>query len=672
MRHFRSDIEGLRAVAILFVVLYHAGMPWTDGGYRGVDVFFVLSGFLITSLLVDEVERTGTISLTDFWARRARRLLPEAAVVTIVVLILDTIWLTPFDQIEVAKSIRAFAVYASNISFAIDATDYFGGGGTHQPILHTWSLSVEEQFYLVFAPLLLGLAAWSAKSAAGRTAEPDCRAITFRRRFFMTAIILTVVSYVGWLALEYKYPVNAFFYLHARMWELGVGVLSVFIATRRRDADLIRSGVARESLAVLALVVLLVSAVVAKSSTGTFGLAQLISTLTTLATAALILSSTPSAPTMVARLLSTSPMRLLGRLSYGWYLWHWPVIVFLKEVVPNPSLTVRLLASGLALIPAAITYQWVTGPIRFSSYLQRRPKIALAGAVALTGMVAAAATVAIVRVDRLLAAPMYAPLMASKVLPAVHDNGCHLSVEQVEMPACEFGRPRTDTTVVLFGDSHAAQWFPALDSIAVLRGWRLISLTKSACPSADVTLLNGQLGRRYDECNEWRQRMIARIVGQRPTLIVLANTRTYNILSGDRKVRTDANPEAQRLWSQGLHRTLVQLGRSQARIVVFQNNPHPGFDVPNCKVAHMTDSRCDHFTIRRVDTVLAPVERASVRGVPNTTYVNLNDLLCDGGECFTVRDGVVRYLDSNHISVPYARSLAPALSAVLTRELAAR
>ncbi len=650
---FRPDIEGLRAVAIVFVVLYHAGWSWAGGGYLGVDVFFVLSGFLITGILLDEVETTGSISLTNFWARRARRLLPAAAVVTAVVLIADAILLTPFEQIAAAESARAFAVYASNILFAFRTTEYFGGPA--DPLLHTWSLSVEEQFYLFFAPLLLALAVWSRKHAHG----------VFAKRLGIATVIVSVGSFAGCLLLVQRYPLVAFFILPSRAWEFGLGAITV-LAVRRVD----RLGPAAvEGLSFLAIGGLLASAVFFKSDVvQPLGVITLVPTASA---AVLILTGASARESVVARLLSTPPMRLIGRLSYSWYLWHWPVLVYLRESVGRPSLTLSVAVAIGSLIPAAITYRLIESPIRFSKPLQRRRKLVLAGALVLAVVTIGVAPLAMRHADDILAAPEFAPVMAARVLPDGYGDGCHLSIAAVTGPACVYGMPTGDTTMVLFGDSHAQHYLPALDAIANRRGWKLVSLTKSACPSVSVHTWNGQLGRQYSECDDWRQASIDRIVGLKPALVMISNTRAYEVVIGDQRMRTDLSEQARREWSAGLVRVVEAVRASGARVMVMQNNPHPSFDISKCLVRHIDQpARCSQYTLRSVDSVLAGTARSAVRGMPGVSFVSMNSVFCDGAQCPVMKDGIVRYQDGNHLSKPYVLSILPQLSDRLTQALA--
>ncbi len=335
---FRGDIEGLRAIAILLVVLYHAGWSWMSGGYLGVDVFFVLSGYLITGILIQEITKTGSVSLVNFWARRARRLLPAGTVVVLAVLAINLVVMSPFEQIAHAHTARAFAVYASNILFALRSTDYFAGAVTRDPLLHTWSLSVEEQFYIFFAPLLLFLAwRWMKRGEA-----------VFIHRFLWTTIAVSILSFIGCLLILPKYPVVAFYSLPSRAWEFGMGALTV-LAVRRMTKPL---GGASNAVSIVALLGLIAISARLGEHAAHPGWVTLIPTLCTIA---LIITGSAGAVTPTTIFLSSPPMRLIGRLSYSWYLWHWPALVVLRELVDKPWVWLSLAVAAASLIPPAIT-----------------------------------------------------------------------------------------------------------------------------------------------------------------------------------------------------------------------------------------------------------------------------------------------------------------------------
>jgi len=650
---FRPDIEGLRAVAIGMVVLFHAGWWRASGGYLGVDVFFVLSGFLITGLLVDEIAATGRVSLVGFWARRARRLLPAAAVMTAAVLVANAVLLSALEQVRRAESARAFAVYGSNILFAIRSTDYFSDAAVRDPLLHTWSLSVEEQFYLFFAPLMLFMAAWARARGFA----------LFRRRFLQLAVPLSVLSFVGCVLLARRYPLIAFYALPARAWEFGLGALAVFAVARAgRLPRLVLEGFAAAGIVALAA-----SAVILGRSGPPLGVSTL---LPTLGTVALILAGAATQPTLVGRALSLAPMRLIGRLSYSWYLWHWPALVYLREMRPDASTKVRIAVAVLSLVPAAITYLVVESPIRFSPRLKGHARPVVAAALALALVMVGAAAGANVYAQRILGSPRVVAILGAQKTARVYSDGCQVSLLATTSPPCEYGPARNDTTIVLFGDSHAAHWFPAFDSVATLRGWKLVNLTKSGCPSVDVVLNN--LGRRYTECEQWRRYAIARIAALHPTMVVLSNDNSYNIVFGGLTPRTDSSALARREWSVGLAQVLRGLQPARARLLVMEDTPQPGVNVPRCLVKYLDDpSRCEPDRQRAFRPLSAGAELAAVRAVPGTTLISLNRFMCDDRRCPVVRDGIVRYQDSDHLSVRYAASLAPQLSDELTRALRA-
>ena len=309
---FRPDVEGLRAVAVLAVIGYHAGARWLPGGYVGVDVFFVLSGFLITGLLLDEVRRTGTLSLPRFYARRARRLLPMSALVLVATVALGRFVLAPLDYGEVAGDVRSAALFGANWHFAAGATDYMSDTD-RSPVLHYWSLAVEEQFYVLWPLLILAAVGWRP------AARPWLSTV---RRVGAVVAVLSVASFLLSATTSVSSGPFAYFGLHARAWELGAGALlavslpwlprlppavflvlgwaglfAVAIAAVRFDADTVFPGTA----ALLPVVGTMLLVVAGSQGTGRWG---------------------------TTSLFSTRPLTYVGRISYAWYLWHWPLLIY--------------------------------------------------------------------------------------------------------------------------------------------------------------------------------------------------------------------------------------------------------------------------------------------------------------------------------------------------------
>ena len=424
---------------------------------------------------------------------------------------------------------------------------------------------------------------------------------------------------------------------------------------------------AREVGAAVALLALVLSAVLlGDDRIAPLGPASLVPTL---ATAVLLVVGASTHETAVARVLGTAPMRLIGRLSYSWYLWHWPFMVYLRELRRDPPLWLALGVALLSIVPAAVTYRLVETPIRFSPRLGRRAGPALVGAAALALITVVGAQAASHRANDILSSPGLAPVLAARAMPRIYADGCQLQLLQVESPPCQYGPARNDTTIVLFGDSHAAHWFPAFDSVATLRGWRLVNLTKTGCPSSTVTVTN--LGRRYFECDAWRARAIQRIAQLRPQLVVLSNDKTYRVLVGDSLFLADSNVRALQEWRRGLARTMAALAPSNTRLLLLADTPQPSGDVPQCLIKYADQpSRCDTTPARALNPLTAAMERIVVREQAGVAYLDLNSLICEPDVCPVQRDGIVRYSDSNHLSVRFAASLAPQLSAGLTEALA--
>ena len=657
---FRPDIEGLRAVAIVGVILFHAGIRRVSGGFLGVDVFFVLSGFLITGILIAEAQKTGTISLGEFWARRARRLLPAATLVSLVTLLLSARFDAPFAQESHAKSAIAFATYWSNLLFVRRGADYFDQTLATDPFLHTWSLAVEEQYYLVFAPLclILTLRFWSGSREL------------FRRRLLMCAIAVTAVSFVGCLILTAWKPLISFYGLPARAWEFGVGGMLALAASRAGRSPSRWHG----AIAMAGLVALLASWFLATNRTPHPGWITL---MPVLGTAALIETGGTGRPTLVARLLETPLMRWLGRLSYSWYLWHWPVARYWERLVPGDSVPLVIGMPLVSLALAQLTHVTIEAPARKVRWLQSARRGQLAALV--LAAVTMVAGVVSLRDSRLrLRDRRYAFIIEARdTQTRVHREGCHLSVDEVEPKGekCVYGRPNADTTVVLMGDSHAAQWFAALEPIVTERGWRIVPMTKSACPAVSMTVRVPLVGREYVECERWRQAVFERLAMMKPALIVLASSHWYQVADADLKGRGDgsagrfAGPTSA-VWQRSLQMTLDRLPQSSA-ILLLADTPNPHFDVPTCLFEHVDDvARC---AFRR-DSALADGPRRAEVDVAQRdlrlTYLDLTDRICAGPTCPAARGGLAMFSDAGHLSVHYAATFSPLLRAVLDSMLA--
>lgn len=673
---FRSDIEGLRAFAVLSVLAFHASVPGLAGGFTGVDVFFVISGYLITGLLVREAVTTGRIRLGEFFSRRARRLLPSAAVVLVAVAVAGA-WLTvPLRRSDLENDVVAAALSVANWRFVQQRTDYLAAGQDESPLLHFWSLAVEEQFYLGWAPLLAALAVLAARAARrGRALRPAAVAVTS---------VLTLATFA--LSLHWTGDSVSLAYLGtpSRVWQFGVGALLALLPWH-----LLRGPRVLRLLCGWAGAAALVWGVLRYDATTPYpGYAALVPTL---ATAAVILAGTPGrhpdgpARYGVGRLLGLRGPRVVGRLSYTLYLWHWPVLVLAEARFGTLEWPARAALTLASVLPALATMRWVERPLRHSRTLSELPRRGLSLGIAAIVIPVVLALVVGTTTLHLLgpSAPVDVkglppgaaegpslltrtgtPLEGGPVVPSPvqargsfpPDGACEVAPPVTSSPPCLFGAVDSSDRIVLLGDSHAGQWFSPVLSLAAKRGWALQELVKQGCPLPELSVVNPQLGRTYHECDTWRADSLARLAkGPKPRMIVISSLNRYT--------------DDQRLLLRGWEKTLKPLRALGVPIVHIEDTPVPGTDVPACVSGHLTDPEAcafDRDTARRPDPL---ARKVAAGGLPGVRNVQVNSVLCPatGPLCPAVLDRILLYRDDAHLTDVAAVVLAPRLERLLMR-----
>lgn len=698
---FRPDIEGLRAVAVLAVVLFHAGVPGIDGGFVGVDVFFVVSGFLITGMLWRDVSRTGTVRMARFYGARARRLLPAGTLVLVVTAIGSALWLPPLQARDAFGDGIASALYVGNYRFAARGTDYLAADAPPSPFQHFWSLGVEEQFYLLWPALIIGVA-WLIRRRRG-SADRAPSVVPY----VLVLATVAVASFAVSSAWTTTLPPWAFFSLPSRAWELALGGLVALSVPLWRRLPVRAAAVAGW----VGLAAIVVACVRLGDTTPYPGTAALLPVLGT----ALVIGAGCAAGSGVGRVLSLPPLGAIGRLSYSLYLWHWPLLILAPALIGHDiGLPGRLAVVALAAVLAVLTLRLVENPVRIASALRASAtrSLALGGAVTAIavgacllllslrpvpvghGAAAAALTVSAptqaaaptadphdVAVRELTAqvqaavaasadlgavpsnlSPPLADAAASK--PEVFLNGCVRSWLEIGQDECASGDVNSRTTVALVGDSHAAMWSPAFESVAEQRHWRLETLGKVTCPLLDIPLTSPYLGREYTECGQWRDEVAARLEAERPRLIVLSMSRRYG---GDFGF-TMYGPQ----WLDSLTSTVARLRATGAEVLVLGPVPDPRSTVPTCLSAHLDDATaCSPERGLAMNTSGIAAESAATEA-GGGRYADLSDLFCTVDRCPVIVGSDLVFRDDNHLTIEHAQALTPVVAALADRALGGR
>jgi peptidoglycan/LPS O-acetylase OafA/YrhL len=606
------QIQALRALAAVLVVIYHAKV--TSGGYIGVDIFYVISGFLITGLLLRELDGTGSLALRAFYLRRVKRLLPASFFVLFVTAIVAwTVYPTTLRH-GLGKDIAAAGAYVSNYLFALWQMDYQNLNATPPVVIHYWSLAVEEQFYLFWPFIILALYRFGA-----------------RRAVFIGVAAITIASFLLSLFLTPREPIWSFYSLPTRAWGLGIGALLLFIPKRIRFSS---------NYGWAALALILYGTLTFTDKTPFPGTAALVPVIGT----AFAIASLNNWPSAMNRFGNLKIVQWLGEISYPLYLWHWPVLV-IPSVAWGRSLVAHelLICVLLTALLADLTHRFIEDPIRYS---KPHPKLVIkSGAAATAASLVMGAAIYLSFNDeiRLDNGRSYSVSELMK-RPVIYDDNCHVNNGQTVSPECTYGERGAKRKIVLFGDSHAAQWFPAVERLANENNFELISLTKSACPGPAVEKVDSGEYKNSD-CFAWRDNSLERIAKLKPYAVIFSGFQHFQVPAGYSSRRE--------WWQAGQRRTLNSLRGNASHIVYITDTPDPQRDIPAC-LAGGVISDCDDS------------ERSEPISIPGLKVVNPTPWLCTD-KCSSVINGNVAYRDGSHISIAMSESLAQPLGQALRR-----
>jgi peptidoglycan/LPS O-acetylase OafA/YrhL len=696
---YRTDIQGLRAVAVLLVALDHAGVSRLGGGYVGVDVFFVLSGFLITGLLIPAGNR-GPVSLVDFYRRRARRILPAA---TLTLVVTDIVAFKLLNIVR-AKQILSDSIFASlfsaNIHFAAQGTNYFAQSQPPSPVQHFWSLAVEEQFYIVWPALLLltlfGLGVVRIRKPSLRALRPtratteDQRMTPRRLRRLGIVVVALAGASVAWsIYYTHTNPTAAYFSTFTRAWELALGAaLAVGAGAIGRLPGWLRVLLGWGGLAAIGI-----AAVTFTATTPFPGSAALLPTVG----AALVIAAGIGAQRLrlgAQRLLGLKPLRYIGDRSYAFYLWHWPVLIIARQYEGHTlSVGTNLLLLVGAFALSIVSYALVENPLRRARWRPAWRALLLWPASIL--LVTLLAGVLINHIDvtetqladaALPATPMFSPhagaTASASVAPVGADNddadataavvgavalverdapiptgltppigslltdrysypdACTTLNGQTSGGICRFGDVASTRTIALIGDSHSQMWMPALLPMASADHWAILPLGKSGC--TPPKWIGPQ---QTAECNGWIMWALRQVRRLHPTVTLITGA-----FSG-------LGPSGQQASITSLSTATSEIKAFTKRVVIINDPPGQSMQPVDCLLAsEATMSKCSYTPTQAQVTLSDEVEsEAQVQGAG---FINTWPWFCSADVCPMVIGHTIAYLDSGHVTDAYASQLA--------------
>ena len=673
---FIPHVQGLRAIAVLLVVLYHFWPGRLPGGYVGVDVFFVISGFLITGHLMREIDATGGVRLAQFWARRARRLLPASLLVLLFcALCVMSPYLMPTSALPgEVREILASTFYVENWYLALNSADYLNHAGSPTTVQHYWSLSLEEQFYVMW-PLLMLLAAWIAVEwARGRR----------RQVVVLTLGIVSIASFVFCVVFTLTNPAPAYFVTFGRMWEFGLGAMIALVPALR-----VRNAWASFVLGWGGILALVYTAFRFDAQTPFPGYAAL---LPALGAAAIIAASNTDRWWYPTRILSVRPAQFVGDISYSLYLWHWPLIIIAPSV-PFWGLSIyhRVALLAICFVLAWLTKRFVEDPVRRWKVLTRRPArvtlwASLAAMVVVAGTAGAAWAVnapayqrGVEAIQELRADPpacfgaasvldpscadtdfgdtiLPAPGFAGVDQPA--DEQCFMQLNDARAYECEFGSDAADAPrIALIGDSHAYQLLSTFQRMADENGWHLITFFKGACPWNTTPISSA--GAFGAACGEWREAVGEKLADLDLDAVFTASLATTPFSSAGYDSSFDAAVAGYRdAWKQFTDRGIP--------VVTVVDNPTWETD-PNKCLRTRDAAEC---TGARAEVLHEDPVKTAATGTEGVSLLDFTDVYCDDTTCFPVVGGANIYRDQDHLTVTFVDTLAPEYTAALQAVLA--
>jgi peptidoglycan/LPS O-acetylase OafA/YrhL len=634
-KKFRADIEGMRAIAILLVVAAHFAIPGFFAGFIGVDIFFVISGYLITGILVGEYEKTQRITLAKFYANRLRRLLPALAAM-VIVSSCAAFWVLPQSQ-NLAHSVAGSMaiLWISNIFFAFSDVNYFAAGNITNIFLHTWSLGVEEQFYLVWpAFILISMSFFKTK--------------TNNQRLLICFLLISIISLASCIFFIRHNPVIAFYMMPTRAWQFAAGALAWLFGRYKLPSMMPARVASWLGVAFLVLGLVLINANSAYPS--------LLAIFPTLGACFLLWSGSGQTKTNTPNIILSMPiMQKIGKLSYSLYLWHWPVLIVGSYFFPiKGNIGNTIFAMIFSLVLASATSYLIENPVRFGQAANIVPRwqifISIVVMILISSQLLRWNTYA---QKQIASSTNQLYIHAISDVPVIYPDGCDDWYHSAEVKLCTYGNKDAKHTAVLMGDSIGAQWFSAITHMHNLQDWSIIVLTKSSCPMVDQSFFYTRIGREYTECSAWRNKAIEWLQHQHVDQLFIGGTASSNF--------TDEQ------WQAGTASILKKLTLYSDSIFLIESNPTLTFNGPNCLLKYKTNidryKNCQSAPANLHYAKVAGILSAVTKQFPNVHWLETSNFVCPDHMCDALRKNdegqfIAVYRDEQHLTDTFAASAA--------------
>jgi len=645
----RTDIQALRALAIVSVLVFHVWPERLTGGFVGVDIFFVISGYLITGQLWRQEQRTGKVDFKDFWARRARRLLP-ASLLVIAVTTVATFFLTTASWFnKVHNEAYGATAYVQNWVLIKKVTNYLTDDGTKSPFQHFWSLSVEEQYY-IFWPVILFLCLWLVK--------------LFPKVFKNKAVLLSVLGLILVASFAFsvwqtrELPKEAYFNTFTRAWEFAAGALLAIATSGANAKDAAERATKLNPIWFIAGVLLMGYAIFMFTPQTPFpsfwaGIPVL--------GAVLALHGGQSASRLVpTRLMAIRPIQFLGDISYSLYLWHWPILILAPWVVPNNiDVFGRFAIVAIAIVLGWLSKKYVEDPVRFGwlSTLKAGRQLIAAG-IGMAVVLISIFGLNIVAKDQLKNSygntQLTPPLSnLDKGVRAAESGDCKVSREENNFITCQKGDPKGTIRVALIGDSHTREWFVPVDNLAFKYHWNLTMISKSACSLVDPAQYPPNL--THYSCRGWNQKLQDYLASQPPFDLII-NSNSSLVTQGRADVGASFASAVKKMTTRG------------TKFLLIHDTPKPKENFIPCIEMYgaKAAARCG-IPLAGGMSPADPMP-AAVRGFQNVIVADFTRFFCDAKTCSPVKGKIIVYRDNSHITSTWAQHLQPQLEAKIPAE----